>query len=824
MNTLIVFLLLWVAGITLAYRRASLRTAALTAAGLMLVSLVAGAAIVLSFLLLLATLALGLLSVDNLRKDWLTRPLFRWYKQHLPPISDTEQEAIEAGTVWWEGQLFSGIPDWQQLHACGKPELSREEQAFLDGPVRQLCEMADQWQVNHLLADVPEEILIYLKQEKFFGLIIPKSYGGLELSAVAQTEVLTRIAVVGGVIANCVVVPNSLGPGELLLKYGTDEQKNHYLPRLASGEDIPCFALTGPAAGSDATAIPDRGIVCQGKWHGEEIIGMRLSFEKRYITLAPVATLIGLAFKLADPAHLLGEVEDYGITCALIPRDTPGLKIGRRHLPVGDPFLNGPVCGEDIFVPLAYIIGGPAMAGKGWQMLVNCLSAGRCISLPSLANGISAYALAATGAYSRLRKQFKVPLSHMEGIQKPLARMAGLAYIINAARLQTAVAVDGGAKPSVPSAILKYHCTEMARVIINDAFDIHAGKAVMKGPRNYLAAAYESIPVGITVEGANIMTRSLMIFGQGVVRCHPCILQEMQLAAAADAYQAERQFDEVLLNHLGFAAANAARSFIHALTAAVFCQVPAGSPLKRYYQQASRLSAALVVAADVSMFSLQGALKRREMLSARLGDLLSYLYLLSMVLKHYADSGSPGADRPLAEWACRYLLYQFQQAMLGLIENFPSRLIALQLKATVFPLGARFKLPTDRLDTQVANLFSADTETRRRFMAGLVLTAGEASPMGELEQLLRQADEMDAVDQKLQAAVKAGQLSNHSPGQSPGTISPDHLEAAVEIGLLGRDEAARRRDFDARLEQIIQVDDFPYADIGRQSVGRQAAC
>jgi len=430
----------------------------------------------------------------------------------MPPLSATEREAIAAGSVWWEGELFTGKPDWEKLLNGGAPALTKSEQAFLDGPVEELCHMVDAWRLHFAEADIPEAVLAHIKQHKFLGMIIPRQYGGLELSAVAQAAVMTKVSGLGGVVGNFIGVPNSLGPGELLIKYGTDAQKNHYLPRLASGEDIPCFALTAPLSGSDATSIPDIGIVCKGEWQGQEVLGMRLSFDKRYITLAPVATLVGLALRLLDPDHLLGEIDDYGITCALLSRDTPGLEIGTRHLPVGDPFLNGPVRGKNIFVPLDTIIGGQEMAGKGWRMLVNCLATGRVISLPSAANSMAKNALAATSAYARIRQQFGLPIGEFEGIQKPLARMAGLSYIIHAGLMHTAQAVAGGAKPAVPASILKYHCTEMARQVVNDAMDINAGKAVMKGPGNYLAIAYESTPVAITVEGANIMTRNLMIF------------------------------------------------------------------------------------------------------------------------------------------------------------------------------------------------------------------------------------------------------------------------------------------------------------------------
>ncbi|MDP2644418.1 MAG: acyl-CoA dehydrogenase [Desulfobacterales bacterium] len=807
MKTLIFPLILIAGALGLAYYRASIKSAFGATAVLLLLAIGSGAAFLWILIHIAVTAVLALLSITALRRQAVSKPLFRWYKRSLPVISNTEQEAIDAGTVWWDGELFSGNPDWRQLLHSGKPALTCEEQAFLDGPVENLCRMVDPWNVNFNQADVPEDVMAYIKQEKFLGMIIPKQYGGLELSAVAQSEVLSKLMATGGVVGNVVAVPNSLGPGELLLKYGTEQQKDLYLPKLAAGQEIPCFALTAPLAGSDATSIPDTGLVCRDKWNGREIIGMRLNFDKRYITLAPIATLVGLAFKLQDPDHLIGNQDHYGITCALLPKDTPGLEIGSRHLPVGDPFLNGPVRGKDVFVPLDYIIGGTDMAGKGWRMLVNCLSAGRAISLPSMSNSLAKTALAGAGAYARIRKQFNISISRMEGIQKPLARIAGLAYIINAARLHTAWAVDQGSKPSVPSAILKYHCTEMARTIINDAFDIHAGKTVMKGPKNYLSSAYESIPVAITVEGANIITRSLMIFGQGVVRCHPYILKEMQLVQQDPSPEVMEQFDRVLFDHMGFICTNGARAFVHALTGSYFIKAPVDSPTGRYFQHLTRLSAAFTLTADMAMLILQASLKRRQMLSARLGDLLSMLYLTSMVLKHYHDQDSPAEDLPVVEWACQYLLNRYQQAMQEIIQNFPNRLAALKLRWITFPLGARFNPPPDKLDVRVSNLIVRDTETRKRLLDGLYATPSALNPLGRLNALLSVADDMELLEERLASAVHSGQWKAGD--------APDDVDAAEAAGILSGAEAGQLRDYRARVMDVIQVDEFPYGAFTR---------
>ena len=796
--------------VVLAYRRAGLRDAAIAYGALLLLFLVFGPNSVTGIVILALTAGtLTALSNEDLRRRYITRPLFAWYRRVLPPISETEREAIDAGTVWWDGDLFTGNPDWKKLLAPGAPALSEEEQAFLDGPVEELCAMVDSWKLSHELADIPPEIIAFINKHKFLGMIIPKEYGGIELSAVAQSEVLTRLLCVGSLVGNYVMVPNSLGPGELLLKYGTDEQKRHYLPRLASGEEVPCFALTAPLAGSDATAIPDTGVVCKGTWEGREITGMRLNFDKRYITLAPVATLVGLAFRLKDPDHLIGDVDDYGITCALIPHETPGLELGTRHAPVGQPFFNGPVRGKDVFVPLDFIIGGPEMAGKGWRMLVNCLSAGRAISLPSASNCIAKCAAAATGAYARIRRQFGVYIGQFEGIQKPIARIAGFTYIIDAARLNTAQAVAQGAKPSVPSAILKYHCTEMARQAINDAFDIHGGKAVMRGPKNYLAAAYEGIPVAITVEGANIMTRSLMIFGQGAIRSHPYVLKEMELARGEDKPQALAEFDRLLFSHVGLTFSNAARAFVFALTGSRNVRAPGKGRVRRYFQHFTRLCAAFEVVADTAMLTMQASLKRREQISARLGDLLSMLYLASMVLKRFEDTGRPEEDMPLVDWACQTLLHEYQTAMHELLRNLPNRIAAWKLRWMIFPLGRRFERPSDRLESQVAALLLREGPARKRLIDGIYQTPASTNPLGRLCALLAEAEKMEPLERRMREAVKSGTV--------PALVGCELIEAAARAGVVTAAEAETLRAYDARVMDIVHVDEFGFDELGHAS-------
>jgi acyl-CoA dehydrogenase len=818
MSGLTVFIIYVVGVVTLAYRRASLKTAAIASSLLFLIYLIFGSGswFWLTVLLLISA-DLWLSSIDNFRRKYVSKPLFSWYKSALPPISETEQEAIDAGTVWWEGDLFTGNPDWEKLLSGGKATLTPEEQAFLDGPVEQLCKMVEPWNVHFSTAQIPEKVVKHINENRFLGMIIPKEYGGLDLSAVAQAAVLTKISITGSVVATYIGVPNSLGPGELLIKYGTEQQKDHYLPRLATGEDIPCFALTAPLAGSDATSLTDTGVVCKGKWEGKEVIGMRLNFDKRYITLAPVATLVGLAFRLQDPDHLIGDTDDYGITCALIPRDTLGLEIGKRHLPIGDPFLNGPVRGKDVFVPLDAIIGGKEMAGKGWRMLVNCLSTGRVISLPSGGNGAAKYALAATSAYARIRKQFGMPIGEFEGIQKPLARIAGFNYIIQASLTQTAQAVAAGAKPAVPASILKYHCTEMARQVLIDAMDIHGGKAVMKGPKNYLAVAYESIPVAITVEGANIMTRNLMIFGQGAIRSHPYVLKEMELVNETDEVRATEKFDDLLFEHIGYTINNGATALVHALSGSVLANAPLYSPMKRYYQHLHRLSSAFAMVTDVAMLIMQSGLKRREMISARLGDLLSNIYLASMVLKHYEDQGNPEADRPLVEWACQYLFNQYQQAMHDVLLNFPNRLLALKMRLTVFPLGQHFHKPSDELERQIAKLLIHDSPTRQRLIEGVFSSESKNNPIHALNQAMIMADEVAPLEAKLRRAVKDDVL--------PALLGLELIEAGARAEVLSKDEAKRMREFDKKIMDIIHVDEFAFdafSRAGKKTSTRQA--
>ncbi|CAD7490675.1 acyl-CoA dehydrogenase FadE [Aeromonas dhakensis] len=781
----------------MAYRRASLFTSTLATAAALIAGTLYGHVPLLVWVLF-AVIAIPLNLVD-FRRNQLTKPLFKLYKSIMPEMSRTEKEAIEAGTTWWEADLFAGNPDWKKLHAIPVSTLSAEEQAFLDGPVEEVCRMVNDWEVTHERADLSPEVWQYLKDNKFFAMIIKKKYGGLEFSAYAQSCVLQKLCGASAVLASTVGVPNSLGPGELLQHYGTDEQKDYYLPRLAVGKEIPCFALTSPEAGSDAGSIPDFGIVCKGEWEGKEVLGMRLTWNKRYITLAPIATVLGLAFKLRDPEHLLGDEEELGITCALIPTHIKGVEIGRRHFPLNVPFQNGPTRGKDVFVPLDFIIGGPAMAGQGWRMLVECLSVGRGITLPSNSTGGVKMLALASGAYSRIRRQFKLPIGKMEGIEEPLARIGGNAYIMGAAAKLTVTGIDLGEKPSVISAIVKYHLTDRAQKCIIDAMDIHGGKAICMGPNNYLARGYQGAPIAVTVEGANILTRSMIIYGQGAIRCHPYVLPEMLAASHPDQEQALKDFDKAIFSHVGFAISNLVRSFWLGLSGARFAAAPFKDQTKGYYQQLSRLSANLAFLSDMAMGTLGGELKRKERVSARLGDVLSQLYLASSALKRYQDEGRQHADLPLLHWALQDALFKAQEAIDELLRNFPNRWIGLALRVIVLPLGRDLKRPSDKLDNQVARLLQTPSETRSRLAQGQYLTREEGNPFGLLEQAL---DDVLSAEPLFEKVCKADGIKR------PFMQLDKVAEAGLTLGVLNQTEAdLLRRAEESRL-RTINVDDF----------------
>ena len=749
---------------------------------------------------LVALVALPLL-VPVIRKPLLTAPALRFLRKALPPLSQTERIALETGSVGFEGDLFTGKPDWRKLLAYPKPQLSPEEQAFLDGPVEELCKRINDWEITHVHADLPPELWDFLKRNKFFGMIIPKEYGGLGFSALAHHKVIQKIASISSVVSATVGVPNSLGPGELIHRYGTQAQKDYYLPRLASGEEVPCFGLTGPFAGSDATSIPDVGIVCKGEWNGANVLGIRLTFDKRYITLAPVATLIGLAFRMYDPDGLLGDTRDIGITLALLPRETPGVEIGRRHFPLNSPFQNGPIHGKDVFIPLSQLIGGVDMAGKGWNMLNECLAVGRSITLPSTASGGAKAGALVTGAYARIRKQFGLSVGRFEGVEEALARIGGRAYVISALSQATAAAVDRGDVPSVPSAIAKYHCTTAAREVSKDVMDILGGKGIILGPRNFAGRGWQAAPIAITVEGANIMTRSLLIFGQGSILCHPYILKEMRAAQDADGKAGLNALDAALYPHIGGAISNAARSFWFGLTGARLQVGMAGDAYTRkFFRKLNRYAANLALLTDVSLGALGGRLKFKESLSGRLGDVLSHLYMMGAVLKRHHDEGCPEADKPLLAWAFHNSAYEIELALSQALRNFPIRPLGWLLWPLVFPLGRRAVAPGDRLSRRVATLLMTPNEARDRLGSGAFLTPGDNNPGGRINSYLAQAIAAEPVERKFLKALKTKDIE--------ALDFASQLDEGVREGWITAEERQQLEALRALTLDTIAVDDF----------------
>ena len=729
------------------------------------------------------------MSSSSFRRDYLSKPIFSWARKVLPTMSDTEREALEAGDVWWDADLFTGNPDWSKLLATQPARLTAEEQAFMTGPVDTLCAMLDDWKINWEWRDLPPEVWDFIKREKFFGMIIPKEFGGLGFSPYAHSEVVRKISSRSLVAAVTVMVPNSLGPGELLMRFGTPEQQQHWLPRLADGREIPCFGLTSPEAGSDAASMVDTGIICRGEFEGREVIGLRLNWHKRYITLGPVATLLGLAFKAYDPEHLVGNEDELGITVALIPTHLPGVQIGRRHLPAMQVFQNGPNWGKDVFIPLDYIIGGKERLGQGWKMLMTALAAGRGISLPSLSAAGAAYAARTTGAYARIREQFNLPIGKFEGIEEPLARIAGTAYLLDAARRLTCAALNQGHHPAVISGIMKLHATERMRTVIDDAMDIHGGKAVIDGPQNYIGNLYRSVPVGITVEGANILTRNLIVFGQGAIRAHPHLLREMNALSEPDRDKALDAFDKAFWKHVGHSMANLFRAFGRSWTGGLFAPAPRAGEATRFYRQLSRHAAGFALCADMALLTLGGALKRKEMLSARFGDILSELYLLSAALKRWEDEGRQAVDLPLLEWCMATGLRTIETRFAEILANLPNRFVAALLKLIVQPLGARAIGPSDHVVHQCAQLLLSPSQARDRLTPDLAAVDDDGG-VARLEKAFRLVTAADDIARRLRAA----RLRNAEDGVKQGVITQaeaDQLAVAYQA-----------------VAQVIEVDDF----------------
>lgn len=762
-------------------------------------------------LLVIVVAVAVIFGVADIRRNLITKPVFTIFKKILPPLSDTEREAMEAGDVWWDGDLFQGKPDWHKLHSFPKPELNADEQAFMDNQVETLLKMLDDYKIVQEQRDLPAEVWEFLKREGFFAMIIPKSYGGREFSAIANSTIVSRIATRSLTAAVTVMVPNSLGPGELLMHYGTQEQKDFWLPNLANGTDVPCFALTGPEAGSDAGGIPDTGVVCKGEFEGKEVLGIRLNWDKRYITLAPVATVLGLAFKLYDPDGLMGDKEELGITCALIPTRHKGVQIGDRHYPMNMAFMNGTTYGKDVFIPLEWIIGGPDYAGRGWRMLVECLSAGRGISLPALATATGHLAARMTGAYGYVRQQFGLSIGKFEGVQESLARIGGCTYSLEAMRVMTAGAIDMNLSPGVVTAIAKYHMTEMSRTLMNDAFDIHAGRAIQIGPKNYLAHGYMGIPISITVEGANILTRNLMIFGQGATRCHPYVLAELEAAANPDAEQGLKQFDSLLLKHIGFALGNTFGALWQGLTAGAFNSAPVSGETAKYYKQLSRMSRGLALSADFSMLILGGELKRREMLSARLGDVLSQLYIASAVLKFYEDNGRQQCDLPFVHYNVQRSLFEIGRAFDGFFANFPNRFVAGLLRVLVFPFGIGYKMPGDDIAIQICEAMSKPGVVRDRLTHLCYIGEGEDDVTGLMESAFTAMYEAQPLLKKINQAQRDGKLPRKLPMEQT-------IESALQADLISDVESKQLLKMNALRFSAISVDSFKAGELEKRAL------
>jgi len=800
---------------TLIYQRASLNVLTLGLGVLLgLYSILGGHHSVAQLTILwgLFILAFIPLRIKVWRQTLIIKPALKFYRKVMPTMSRTEREALSAGTVSFEGELFCGNPHWDALLNMPAPSLSAEEQAFLQGPVNILCSMIDDWDITHRRADLPPEIWEYLKTEGFFALIIAKEYGGKDFSACAQSQILSRIYGKSASVATTVAVPNSLGPGELLQHYGTDEQKNHYLPRLASGEEIPCFALTSADAGSDAGSMTDTGIICRGIYQGQEIIGIKLNFNKRYITLAPVATVIGLAFRLYDPDQLVGQNKDLGITCALVPRLTTGVVVGRRHYPASAVFQNGPVSGQDVFVPLDCIIGGIKMAGQGWRMLMECLAAGRAISLPAASLGGAKVLAHASGAYARVRQQFNVPIGQFEGIREALARIAGLTWLMDATSLFTASLIDNGARPAIASAITKFHVTEMGRVVANDAMDLHGGKAVCLGPNNYLGRFYQSIPIAITVEGANILTRNLIIFGQGAMRCHPYLFAEFEAANNLDQSAGLQQFDRALTGHIGFTLSNVFRTLLLALTGGRISRAPRGKT-KNYFQQITRFSSALALVSDVSLLVLGGSLKRREALSARLGDVLSYLYMLTATLKKHHDEGCCKDDLPAIKWVAATCLYEIEQRFSAIFANFPSRPISYLFRWLVFPFGMKFSPPSDKLRHQLAEMVTEFTPLRDHLINNLYLVDDGTNSAALLESAMKQTIAIQPLVKTLKLSERQKIISGATLTKKAQDAFAKNIISAEQLALIFHAESLRQK--------VIAVDDFSTEELMHQVITKE---
>jgi acyl-CoA dehydrogenase len=760
-------------------------------------------------------IVLAVLAYRPIRQKAVTRPAFRMVKKILPPVSPTEREALEAGTLGFDAELFSGEPDWNKLRAVQPMSLTEDERNFLDGPAEELCRMADDWKIREEAREIPENIWQFIKDKGFLGMLISKAHGGLGFSAQAQSLILGKIASRSPDVSVVVMVPNSLGPGELIEKFGTDEQKEHFLPRLAKGQEVPCFALTGPYAGSDAASMRDIGTVAKGNHNGQEVIGIRVNWDKRYITLAPNATLLGLAFRLFDPENLLGKGEDLGITLALVPTRHPGVQIGRRHLPCGNAFPNGPTWGENVFIPADWIIGGPERAGQGWRMLMSCLAAGRAISLPASGTAAAKSMLRSTSAYARIRSQFNLPIGKMEGIEEPLARLVEAAYLLESARAVTASMVSGGDKPAVISALMKYRCTEWARQAVNDAMDIQGGKAICDGPSNFAQAAYQSIPVSITVEGANILTRSLMVIAQGALRSHPWLFKEVEAVQNWDEEEGFRAFERAFEGHVGFAVANVFGALFHNVTFGAFSVAPKARYTGKWYRQAYRASRNFALVTDLTVAILGGGLKTKQRITGRLADALSDLYFLCCLLKRFEDDGEPPSDRAILDYCAQNALSRFYASLESVIANFPNPAIAALMRVAVFPLGNHTRPAKDKTVKHIVSLVLEPTATRDRLTREIFVSRDLNDNLGVLEAAFQKVIETEHANRKLERAVRDGSVKRF--------LGNDFVAEAVQKGVLSQEEGEGLREREKLVAKVIAVDDFDPDEItGKGAIGHNS--
>ncbi|UYN98272.1 MAG: acyl-CoA dehydrogenase [Devosia sp.] len=753
-----------------------------------------------SWVLIVFGALLLVLAIKPIRMAVLTTPVYGAVKSILPKVSRTEQEALDAGTVGWDAELFSGRPDWDKLTGIRPLTLTADEQAFLDNETETACKMIDDWDIRHNRADLSPELWDFLKSKGFLGMLIGKEHGGLGFSAQAQSMIVSKIASRSVAAGITVMVPNSLGPGELLEKYGTKAQKDKYLHRLANGQEVPCFALTGVHSGSDAGGMRDIGVVTKGTYNGQEVLGVRLSFDKRYITLAPIATLVGLAFILKDPDNLLGRGDNIGITLALIPHDHPGLDIGRRHYPARQAFMNGPVRGTDMFIPMDFLIGGTDYAGQGWRMLMECLSTGRAISLPAIGTTSIKATLRATSAYARVRRQFGIPVGIMEGVAEPLGEMIKRAYMYEATRRLTASMVDEGQRPAVIAGLLKYTTTEAMRDSMDDAFDIQGGRAIQDGPGNYLFGAYQSMPVAITVEGANILTRTLMTFAQGVLRAHPYLLREIQAVQDKDRKAGLDAFDGAFGGHTAFMLRNIVASFLHGLTNGAFASSPNQGPMTRWYRRLHRYAQDFALVADWTTVVLGGALKRKQKLSGRMADLLGELYLMSATLKRFDEEGRIEEDRELIDAIMADRVANMERIFAEVFANFPNPFFANAMRFLCFPLGRHAKRASDRVNYRFVRAVLRPGGFRDRLTTGVYVSMDPNDVTGVLEDAFIKVTEAEDIEAKFVKAARKGVFERR--------LDRDAIDDAVAAGVLNDNEAGVMRAADEATNRAVHVDDF----------------